>query len=165
MITKRIAFGLIIALLVSLLIVSGQFKARAGGASAPSLEGSWDVTVGPSGPTQFKTLITYGRGGSLVATAPVVPPPFHASTVHGTWERTGNKFTSTFLSLLYDPTGQFVGTLKVRETITPNDAGDQYDGISSIEVFDPFGNLIPTFSSCGGTSHGTRINAEPPACL
>ena len=97
MITKRIAFGLIIALLVSLLIVSGQFKARAGGASAPSLEGSWDVTVGPSGPTQFKTLITYGRGGSLVATAPVVPPPFHASTVHGTWEKTGNKFTYTFL--------------------------------------------------------------------
>lgn len=101
-----------------------------------------------------------------MATAPTVPPPFHASTAHGTWERTGgHQFTYTFLALLYNPTGHFVGTLKVRETITLDNGGDQYDGTSSIEVFDPFGNVVPAFSSCGGTSHGTRINVEPPPCL
>src|SRR2546423_15634802 len=96
MITKRIAFGLIIALLVSLLIVSGQFKARAGGASAPSLEGSWDVTVGPSGPTQFKTLITYGRGGSPLATAPPFFPPLSRPPWRRGWGGKRNKINFHF---------------------------------------------------------------------
>jgi hypothetical protein len=165
---KRFALGSITGLFVSLLLVAliTPFDAKAGGASAPSLEGSWNVVVGPGSPTEFRTLVTYAAGGGLMATAPVVPPPFHASTAHGTWERTGgHQFTFTFLALLYNPTGHFVGTLKVRETLTLDNGGDQYDGTSSIEVFDPLGNVIPAFSSCGGTAHGTRIDVEPPPCL
>jgi hypothetical protein len=165
---RRIALASITGLLLSILVLamSGQFNAKAGAStSAPDLEGSWSVAVNPGSPFEFKTLVTYGRGGSLVATPPATPPPFHASTVHGTWERTGgSKFTYTFLTLIYDPSGQFVGTSKVRETITLNKAGNEYDGVASVEVFDPFGNLLPQFSSCGA-SHGKRINAEPPtAC-
>jgi hypothetical protein len=141
------------------------FAVKAGSSNAPSLEGSWNVVVGPGSPTEFKTLVTYTAGGGLIATAPALPPGFHGSTVHGTWVRSAAKqFTYTFLSLIYDSTGQFAGTLKVRETITLNAAGDQYDGGSSVEVFDPAGNLIPPFSTCGGTSHGKRIEVEAPTC-
>ena len=165
---KRISLTLVATALGFILIagLNSRSSVRAGGGSAPSLEGSWNVVVGPGSPTEFRTLVTYAAGGGLMATDPVVPPPFHASTVHGTWERTGgHQFTYTFLSLLYSPTGSFVGTLKVRETITVDKSGDQYDGTSSIEVFDPFGNVVPGFSSCGGISHGTRIKVEPPPCL
>ena len=168
MTTKRISFVLAAAALMFVLIagLNSRSSVRAGGGSAPNLEGSWNVVVGPGSPTEFRTLTTYAAGGGLMATAPVVPPPFHASTAHGTWERTGgHQFTYTFLALLYNPTGHFAGTLKVRETITLDNGGDQYDGTSSVEVFDPFGNVVPAFSSCGGTSHGTRINVEPPPCL
>jgi len=168
MTTKRISFALVAATLMFILIagLNSRSSVRAVGSSAPSLEGSWSVVVGPGSPTEFRALLTYAAGGGLMATAPVVPAPFHASTVHGTWERTGgHQFTYTFLSLLYNPTGHFVGTLKVRETLTLDTDGDQYDGTSSIEVFDPFGNVIPALSSCGGLAHGTRINVEPPPCL
>ena len=164
---KRLVAGSIVGLFVSLLAVTlvTPFAVKAGGSNAPSLEGSWDVVVGPGSPTEFKTLVTYTAGGGLVATAPALPPVFHGSTVHGTWVRSGSKqFTYTFLSLIYDSTGQFAGTLKVREAITLNAAGDQYDGVSSIDVFDPAGNPIPPFSSCGGTSHGKRIEVEAPTC-
>ena len=168
MTTKRISFALVAATLMFILIagLNSRSSVRAVGGSAPSLEGSWSVVVGPGSPTEFRALLTYAAGGGLMATAPVVPAPLHASTVHGTWERTGgHQFTYTFLSLLYSPTGHFVGTLKVRETLTLDTDGDQYDGTSSIEVFDPFGNVIPALSSCGGLAHGTRINVEPPPCL
>jgi hypothetical protein len=168
MTTKRISFALVAATLMFILIagLNSRSGVRAGGDSAPSLEGSWNVVVGPGSPTEFRALVTYAAGGGLMATAPIVPAPTRASTAHGTWERTGgHQFTYTFQALLYSPTGHFVGTLKVRETLTLDNSGDQYDGTSSVEVFDPFGNLVPAFSSCGGTAHGTRINVEPPPCL
>jgi hypothetical protein len=164
---KRLLAGSILGLLLSLLAFNlvTPFAVKAGGSSAPSLEGSWNVVVGAGSPTEFKTLVTYAAGGGLMATVPALPPGFHGSTVHGTWIRSGGKqFTYTFLSLIYDSAGQFAGTLKVRETITLNAAGDQYDGVSSIDVLDPAGNPIPPFSSCGGTSHGKRIEVEAPTC-
>ena len=168
MITKRIGFAVVAATLMFILIagLNGRTGVRAAGGSAPSLEGSWSVVVGPGSPTEFKALVTYAAGGGLMASAPIVPAGVHASTAHGTWERTGgHEFTYTFLALLYNSTGHFVGTLKVRETLTLDNSGDQYDGTSSVEFFDPFGNVVPAFSTCGGTAHGTRINVEPPiAC-
>ena len=165
MTTKRIGLALVAATLMFILIagLNSRSGVRAGGDSAPSLEGSWNVVVGPGNPTEFRALVTYAAGGGLMAAAPIVPPSLHASTAHGTWERTGGQqFTYTFLSLLYSPTGHFVGTLKVRELITLDNTGDQYDGTSSIEVLDPLGNVVPAFSTCGGISHGTRIFSGNP---
>jgi hypothetical protein len=163
---KRIASVSMIGLLMGLWLtaMSGQPYAKDGPQSAPSLEGSWNVIVNQGTPAEFRTLITYDEGGGLVASPPLVPPPFHASTVHGTWEKVGGRrFAITFLTLLYDSSGQFVGTVKVRGTLGLNRAGDESDAIStSLDVFDPAGNLLPQFSTCGGTSHGTRIKVEPP---
>jgi hypothetical protein len=153
-----------IGLLMSLSVIAarGQLHDRDEGESAQSLAGSWNVVVDPGGPTSFRTLITYAEGGGMVATPPVLPPPFRASTVHGTWVKVGGrKFIITFLFLIYDPTGQFIGTGKVRQTLTLNRAGDDYDGIASTEIFDPAGNPLPQFSACG-TFQGKRIKAERP---
>jgi hypothetical protein len=160
---KSISLALVVTALM--LTLSGwliaQSTVRESEESGSQLEGSWNVVVGPGSPTEFRTLVTFAEGGAMMATEPAFPPPFRVSTVHGTWEKTGRRqFASTFLCLIYDPTGQFAGTLKVRGTATLNRAGNEYNGISSIEIFDPAGNPLPQFSSCN-TTHGTRINVEP----
>ena len=160
---KRISLALVVTALM--LTLSGwliaQSTVRESEESDSQLEGSWNTVVGPGSPIEFRTLVSYAEGGAMMATEPAFPPPFHGSTVHGTWEKTGrHQFASTFLCLIYDPTGHFVGTLKVRENITLNRAGNEYNQVSSQEVFDPAGNPVPQFSTCN-TAHGTRINVEP----
>jgi len=93
------------------------------------------------------------------------PPPLKSSSGQGTWIRkAGQTFTDTTLFFIYDAAGQFIATLKVHQNLTVNATGDEYNGNSSFDVFDPAGNLIPGFSGCS-TVHGQRINVEPPnAC-
>jgi len=168
MVKKRFALALVIALFIgpSLMAAGGSLNANEGQDSGPSLEGSWNVVVNQGTPAEFRTLITYDAGGGMVASAPLIQPPLHASTVHGTWEKIGGRnFAVTFLVLLYDPAGQFVATAKVRMTVSLNKAGDETDAVATtLDVFDPAGNLLPQFSVCGGTTHGTRIKVEPPSC-
>ena len=182
MTTKRISFALVAAALMFILIagLNSHSSVRAGGESAPQLEGSWvdEVTFvsGLNAGTTIKSLSTYSRGGGLV-TLPVggVPPPLRSSDGHGTWihlgergrereEGGGRAFTATIVSFVNNPAGQIVATVKTRQDLTVSAGGDEYNGNSSFDVFDPAGNLIPGFSGCA-TVHGRRINVEPPnAC-
>jgi hypothetical protein len=172
MTTKRISFALVGAALMFIFSagLNSRSSVRAGGESAPQLEGSWvdDVTItsGPSAGARIKNLSTYSRGGGLV-TLPSggIPPPLQSSPGHGTWiHKVGREFAYTLLFFIYDPTGQHVLTLKINQNITINDGGNEYNANSSFDVFDPAGNLIPGFSGCS-TVHGKRINVEPPtAC-
>jgi hypothetical protein len=172
MTTKRISFPLVAAALLLTLIsgLNSQSSVRADGESAPQLEGSWvdDVTIvsGPNAGVTIKNLSTYSRGGGMV-TLPAggIPPPLRSSTGHGTWiHKRGHTFTDTILFFIYDPAGQFVATVKVHQSLTVSEGGDEYNGNASFDVFDPFGNLIPGFSGCS-TVHGRRISVEPPnAC-
>jgi len=166
---KRISLVLAAGALMFTLIagLNNRSSVRAGGDSAPQLEGSWvdDIAVvsGANAGQTIKNLSTYSRGGGLVTLpAGAIPPPLKSSSGHGTWIHNGGRtFTDTILFFIYDPLGQIVGTVKVHQSLTLNEAGDEYNGNSSFDAFDPFGNLIPGFSGCS-TVHGRRINVEPP---
>jgi len=169
MTTKRISFALVAAALVFILLagLNSQTSVRAGGESAPQLEGSWvdDVTIvsGFGAGATIKNLSTYSRGGGLV-TLPAggIPPPLQSSPGHGTWiHKGGREFTDTIVFFIYDPTGQLVFTVKVHESLIVSEAGDEYNGNSSFDVFDPAGNLIPGFGGCS-TVRGRRIDVEAP---
>ena len=80
------------------------------------------------------------------------------SNIHGTWARKGgHKFVFTFVELLFDSTGAFTGSVRIRETFTLEPGGAAYNGIWTGEVLDPDGNVVVPI---GGTTHATRINAE-----
>jgi hypothetical protein len=170
--TKRLSFALVAAALMFIFIagLNSQSGVRAGGESAPQLEGSWvdDVTItsGPSAGATLKNLSTYSRGGGLV-TLPAggIPPPLHSSSGHGTWiHKGGREFAYTVWFFIYDPAGQHVFTLKINQAITMSESGDEYNANSTFDIFDPAGNLIPGFTGCG-TVRGKRIKVEPPtAC-
>ena len=170
MTTKRISLALV-TIAITVILIAGldsRFSVKAGGESAPQLEGSWvdDVAIvsGPSAGLTIKNLSTYSRGGGLV-TLPAggIPPPLQSSAGHGTWIHSdGRTFTDTTLFFIYDPAGQLIATLKLHQSLTIDEGGDEYNGNSSFDVFDPAGNLIPGFSGCS-TVHGRRISVEPPA--
>jgi hypothetical protein len=118
---------------------------------APQIEGSWQVTVSPTDLPPFPSLLTYAAGGGLTGVDGV-------SNVHGTWAgKGGNTFVFTFVELLFDSTGAFTGSVRIRETFTLEPGGAAYNGVWTGEVLDPDGNVVVPI---GGTTHGTRINAE-----
>jgi hypothetical protein len=160
---KRISFALLATALMFIFLagLNNQFSVRAGGDSAPQLEGSWvDTVTGVSGfgaASTHKNLSTYSRGGGLVTLPAPVPPPLQSSAGHGTWiHKGGRDFAYTLWFFLYDPSGQHVFTVKLHLDITLSEGGNEYDGNSSFDVFDPAGNLVPGFSGAG-TVHSTRI--------
>ena len=60
--------------------------------------------------------------------------------------------------LRLDPTGQFIGTSKVRSTFAVNERGDTASGPFQTDVFDATDNMLFSF---GGTAEATRIAVEP----
>jgi len=90
-------------------------------------QGTWMVTVTPpviSGRPAFNALITFSVGGALI----VSTQNDHladAGIQQGTWRRTGsNQITSTQLWFVYAPTGDAVGTVKVRAVYDFSNAND-----------------------------------------
>lgn len=130
--------------------------------SSTGLEGSWIVDVSLNGaPQPFKSLITFTRGGGLVETdaAAFSPPIASASPAHGTWMRDREReFAFTFLKLLFDAQGNFIGTMKLHSAVKLERGSNQYTDKFKIEISDPNGSIL--FSS-DGTGRGMRINAEP----
>ena len=80
------------------------------------------------------------------------------SNIHGTWARKGgNTFVFTFVELLFDSTGVFTGSVRIREKLTLEPGGAAYNGVYTGEILDPDGNVVVPI---GGTTHAARINAE-----
>jgi hypothetical protein len=129
------------------------------------LEGSWAVTVtpalapgAPSAPS-FHAYGTFARSGAMVGSDRQRP----LSKRHGAWTHVrGNEFAWTTIEDLFDATGKFAGTVKVR--VRAYLIGkDELVGVSNGEFRDAAGNV--TSSGCG-TVKGERIKVEalPPEC-
>ena len=127
-----------------------------GGATAPQLEGSWEITVTPDGGNPIVDFATFTRGGGLINS----DPDPNLSTGHGTWVRTGgNAFGITFVHFLSDQ-GAALGTLKVRAVIQVGRNTDTFSGPFQTDVIIG-GTVVQTFC---GTVHATRIGVEAPVC-
>jgi hypothetical protein len=133
----------------------------------PTIVGSWLLTVNApdNAPPfdSFKALWSLTGDGILITSAQgdVTPVPFPTtSTAYGAWAQTGGRqFAATFVAILYDTqTGDNLGTIKLSQSITLNDSGDQWSGPFKAKVLDPDGNVVATL---GGTINAKRIVVEP----
>lgn len=123
-------------------------------------EGSWDITVTPvvppgvPQPASFVAHGTFARGGAAWGSDRTRP----SSKQHGAWEHTGGSaFAFTVTEDLFNETGQFAGTLRVRVRLRLI-GNDEFVGVSNVELSDAAGKVI--LSGCG-TVRGQRIKVEP----
>jgi hypothetical protein len=153
--SKRISTALLIVAIATLItLTSTQSSATPGGSSAPELEGSWEITVMPTGGGPIVDLGTFTNGGGVIN----VDPDPNLSTGIGTWvgKRGGHQFAVTFVHFLSDA-GTPLGTLKVRAEITLDFHTDTFSGPFRIDVV--IGGTV--VQSICGTVQGTRISVEP----
>jgi hypothetical protein len=132
-----------------------------------TLVGSWLLTVTvPDNPPPFDSfsgLWALTGDGILIASAQgdITPTPFPSSTSqYGAWASLGGRqFGATFASILYDvQTGDNMGMFKLSQSITLNDAGDEWSGPFKLSVYDPDGNVVAVVN---GTAKAKRIVVEP----
>jgi hypothetical protein len=152
--SKRISTALVIVAIVALIgLVGTQSNVKGGAASAPQLEGSWEITVMPTGGDPIVDIATFTKGGGLIN----IDPDPNLSTGIGTWVRTGgNQFAGTFIHFLSDG-GTPLGTLKVRAEVTLDPQTDTFSGPFRTDVVIG-GNVV---QSICGTVQAKRIAVEP----
>jgi hypothetical protein len=156
--SRKALIAAIVLTAVAALATTGAISATAADddSSANELVGSWELTVnrGPQLPP-VKGMTTYTRGHSLIGTANVVV----RGPAHGTWEHvSGRLYADTHIFFRFDPTGMFLGTQKIRETVRLAQDGDSYTAVAISDQFDPNGNLVA--SGLRATITATRIKVE-----
>ena len=160
--TKRILMMLALTTAIAAQItLAGTQSSRGDGLAAAkksrTVTGSWRVNAMPApeaGVLPLMSLATFTRDGGIVDSS--MPGQ---SSGHGQWVKTGNEeFAVTFIHLLFDVTGQFTGTVKVRASLTVDGEGNELSGPFKTDIFDASGNPLFSFE---GTVHGTRISVEP----
>jgi hypothetical protein len=152
--SKRISTALVVVAIATLItLTSTQSSATPGASSAPQLEGSWEVTVMPTGGDPIVDISTNTKGGGVIN----VDPDPNLSAGIGTWVRTGgNQFAVTFVHFLSD-SGAALGTLKVRAEITLDSQMDTFSGPFRTDVVIG-GDVV---QSICGTVQAKRISVEP----
>jgi len=157
-IRKTFAALVVATMFASLIAFTGtRSKVSAdGGANAPGLAGSWEVTVIPEVGDQVVDLATFTESGGLINS----DPDPNLSTGHGTWVRTGgHEFAGTFVHFLSSG-GVPIGTLKVRALSRLDQRGDTFSGPFQTDVIIG-GNVVQTIC---GTVQARRIRVETPVC-
>lgn len=152
-----IALGTIFGLLVlvgSTQIVSGQEletesseESTEHSSKSNLIVGTWQTVVTPRNcqtgvpvAPAFPGLLTFNKGGTLTGTSTTV------SSAFGVWERRHRpgRYSFAFISLRSSPAGIFIGTQKVRQTVTLEAGGDDFTATGSVEFLDVNGNTIGT---------------------
>jgi len=147
-----------VAAMASLLAV--QSAPRAAVSDGQHLEGSWVINAVANlpglPPPHLTGLLTFTADGSAVGTPSLA---IVVSNAHGVWQRLGNRtFAVTLVYLRRDDAGEFIGTSKIRSTLTLDETSARADGQFEISVFDLGGNQVGGF---GGTFEAARIQSEP----
>ena len=146
-------------LLVLAIILGAAACARGGERAAtdgrPSLEGGWRARVtfasGPLKGRPYQFLITYSRGGGLVASSNVDDKP-----AYGSWGRVGDRSFKATYTLWTQSANRFSGSGVFSENITLSETGDAYSAGISYQFFDA--NDRPLAGQTGsGTVTASRI--------
>lgn len=152
--SRRVSAALLIVAIATLIITltSSRSSATPDGSSAPQLEGSWEVTVMPTGGNPIVDFATFTKGGGMIST----DPDPNLSTGVGTWVRTGgNQFAVTFVHFL-SAGGSPLGTIKVRGVVTIDSQTDTFSGPFRTDVV--IGGNTQSFC---GTVQARRVTVEP----
>lgn len=150
---KAFATLVLLGMIAATIAVAGsQFDAKGGGDTAPSLEGSWEVTVMPDGADPIVDIATLTSGGGIINS----DPDPNLSTGHGTWVRIGgDQFATTFVHFL-SAGGVPLGTVKVRAVMQLDRATDTFSGPFHTDVIIG-GEVVQSFC---GTVQAKRISVE-----
>lgn len=142
-------FGLMLAACTQSLVVGQENKTDDADSrvsdSRGNITGTWQTLVTPRNcqngdpvAPPFPGILTFNKGGTLSGTSATVPAAF------GIWDRqhgAGN-FAFAFISLRFSPTGVFLGTQRVRQTMTLNAEGNGFTSQGTVQVLDPNGVVI-----------------------
>ena len=141
------------------------------------LEGTWLVTVNVNSPApgipafSFKGLQTFLSNGGMVLTdgesaAPQGPPtPQGQVTIAtapglGEWVLVGDHlFAATSYQFRFDQNRQFMGMLRIRQSITLASTLDQYTATFTADIIDASGNVT---SSVMGNAKAVRMDVLAP---
>jgi hypothetical protein len=126
--------------------------------SGASIVGLWKVTFTSNG-----TMVDWGYAqwhsdGTEIMNSGGRAPATQNFCL-GVWEKTGNfSYKLNHVALSYDATsGALNGTVSIREQVTVDHTGNNYQGTFTIDVFDPNQNPV---AHLAGEITGERITAD-----
>ncbi len=137
-----------LALLAQDWVVKAQNQAQEGQAS--KLEGTWraEVTIRVCQTgfeiRTFPALVSFNRGGTFTGAAAGMSPA-RASADYGIWRHTGGQtYEASSEAFLFNPTGDWIGTQRVKRIIEVGDDPDLFSATTSIEIVDTNNNITGT---------------------
>lgn len=152
---KRVLLtGLVLVALLALATTAAQVG------TGSALVGSWYVEVpeSASGLPPFQALQTFHAGGTLTETSSLLAKG-EEGPAHGVWNGRGRDYTSTFQLFVFDPDGNAVGKVQVRNSIHL-DSADHFTAVYAVDFLAPDGSIESNIDT--GTYEGTRIAVVGP---
>jgi hypothetical protein len=131
---------------------TGKKPTKANPTASQRLEGTWMSTVTLQNPppgidASFLALNTFGQGGDVVVSSSQGHPT-QRSLAHGEWKRIANRrFASTFTWFRFDAAGQFIGTQRVRRTLTLAPNLTTFTAMDVVEIIAPNGVFVATLNA------------------
>jgi hypothetical protein len=154
----------LLAAVVTAVAAAGAFSAagkQRPKTAAQQLKGTWlsKVTLDtapPGGDKTFIALDTFLPGGGLLVSSSQTRPATR-SLAHGDCTRSGNRtFECRFMWFRFDAAGSFVGTQRVRRTMTVAADLQTWESDDVVEVVAPDGTVV---ASTHATETASRLGA------
>jgi hypothetical protein len=130
----------------------------------PRIVGFWKVKFVAEGTTGIPddTVIDngfvqwHGDGTEIMNSS---RPPATGNFCLGVWQKSGpSSYKLNHFALSFDPSGTLIGPAQIREDITLNHKGNQYEGTFTIDQYDLEGNPLPPHIT--GRVTATRITVD-----
>ncbi len=128
----------------TLVRVQAAYDAEKGPPSKGRLVGTWNVTVPVDG-GEFHALHTFGHDGTFVETSSLLAT-LTEGPAHGVWEHRKGGFVLTFELFAFDPDGNEVGRVRVRNWIRLID-DDHFTADSVVDFIELDGTVIEGIAS------------------
>lgn len=120
--------------------VQNNAPGEIGNETNASIVGLWHIRFQVDGHTIQEAFQIWNTGGTEVHNPNV--DPRGGSVCLGTWEQAPHRtFKLTHRVWNYDVNGNFLGTIKLNETIELNSSGDAHSGTFTLDFYDPDGKF------------------------
>jgi hypothetical protein len=121
-----------------------------------SIVGLWHIRFQVGGQTIQEAFQIWNAGGTEVHNPNV--DPRSGNICLGVWkEAVPRTFKLTHLVWSYDVSGNFLGTIKLSETLVLGDKGNTHNGSFTLDFYDPSGNFL---FEVPGSVIGERISVD-----